>query len=456
MKKSSIILPALALAAGVSAQTPADSSTSTSTSGPTVKADPSGLLLRSSDSAYSIRFRGVVRSAATWDLNDPEGKTIDQFQNQTVRLGFEGALARIVNYKIQADFSQGSVALQDAYTEIRFDDAFKVLFGKFQVPLGWERYIAPGDLDFYNRALPSDIAPNRDVGVQVSGDLFGKRLQYALAAVNGGADGSNINGDVNGDKDGYARIWTSPGKGSGIKWLEGLGFGVAGSFGNHDITLASYKSAEGQSNVVSTPFFSWLAADSSRGEGWRIAPQASWTAGPFWIWGEWIRSVEQVYKGSTTTAASYVTDSVGTGSSDKGELFGHLKAASTTASQPGKDLGVTAWQAGASWVVTGEDASEQGVTPRHPTRISGLSVDDAAFPLYADTGSSARAALAWAVAANWHLIKGTRLQVSYERTSFEGGATYVAGYNASTKSNVLALRDRKAENQLAVVASTSF
>lgn len=433
-----------------------------------VQANASGLLFRSADTAWSIRFRGVIRGAGVWDLNDETNKTVDQFQNNTVRLGFEGALAKRIEYRIQADFSKGAVGLQDAYTDLRLKRWAVVRVGKFQVPLGWERYQSPGDLHFLDRALPSSIAPNRDVGVQVSGDLLGGKLQYAVAGVNGGTDASNINGDVNDDKDAYLRLWATPAKGGANPWLAGLGAGVAGSYGHHTVSLPSYKSSFG------TTYFAWLPADSAAGKAWRIAPQASWTAGPFWIWGEWIRSQEAVRKGATYTAGSATVDSIGTGTTNKGTVYWKGKAAKATDPVDRVDVATTAWQAGISWVVTGEDASEKGVKPRHPFdgsenggfgalevagRISGLSIGDEAFPVLADTAKSASAALAWAFSANWHIVKGTRVQIAYERTIYDGGDTrfdHVHVDSKGKKTDVYAVRDRKPENILSVIASTAF
>lgn len=425
---------------------------------PVVQANASGLLFRAPDTTWSIRFRGVVRAAGAWDLNDETHKTTDQVQNQTVRLGIEGAASRKIEYRIQADFSKGSVGLQDAYSDIKFADWARLRIGKFQVPLGWERYLSPGDLDFQDRALPSSLAPNRDVGAQVSGDLLGGRLQYAIAGVNGGADGSNINADVNDDKDGYARLWVLPAKGTGLTWFEGLGLGVGGSYGYHDNLPVNYRTTGGQT------FFTWNAADSVKGKGWRIAPQASWTAGPYWIWGEWIRSVEDIRISAVTATTA---DSIGKGTANKGVQYRYTTKAATPVG-PTTEIGVNAWQAGLSWVVTGEDASEKGVKPRHPFdgsenggwgaleisgRVSGLAVDDEAFPLLADTLKSAKSALSWAASANWHLVKGTRLQVSYERTVFDGGSEKSVVVN---NKSVKQVRDRKPEGQLFVVASTSF
>jgi len=422
---------------------------------PKVQADAGGFWIRSADSAWQFRPRALVRLGANWDLNDENDKTTDQFQAQTVRLGFDATLAKFVEAKVLLDISKGNgAALQDGYLDVKLESWLRGRVGKFQVPLGWERNISPADLAFYDRALPSQIAPNRDIGAQAWGQIAGGVAEYAVGLFNGGADGSNIDKDVNDDKDLYARVWLQPARKSGNEWFEGLGLGVGGSYGFHTASLTSgYKTTSGST------FFTWNAADTSNGQAWRIAPQLAWTAGSFSLFGEWIRSVENIRRGVAATA----TDSVGTGSANKGVVY---RVTKTTAGLPELELAATAWQAGASWVITGEDAAfAGGVKPRHPfgkdgglgafeiaARISQLSVDDDAFQKgYADSLKSARSALAWGVSLNWHLIKGTRVQVGFERTDFEQGAAY-----NDAKGKATIQRDRKSENQLFVISSTNF
>ena len=85
-------------------------------------------------------------------------------------------------------------------------------------------------------------------------------------------------------------------------------------------------------------------------------------------------------------------------------------------------------------------------------RVSQLTADDDAFHAasYADSTKSAREALSYGAAVNWHLAKGTRVQVGYERTQFEDGAV------VDPAAKVKVVRDRKSENQLFAIASTSF
>lgn len=417
---------------------------------PKIQADAGGIWIRSADSSYGFRPRGIVRVGANWDLDDRNDATTDIFQLQTARLGFDVVLARIVEGKILLDISKGSsAALQDGYFDLKLAPWAVVRGGKFQVPLGWERFVSPSDLLFYDRALPSQIAPNRDVGVQLSGKLGKGVFEYAAGVFDGGTDGSNIDKDVNDDKDLYARVVLSPAKTSGEAWFEGLSLGLSASGGYHSNAAPSpYKTISGNT------FFSWNATDSLRGTGWRIAPQIAWTASSFALWGEWIHSRESVYRGASTTT----TDSV----APSGQVYRKSKQGATYLAP--KDLGNSAWQAGLSWVVTGEDASFSGVEPRHPfgrdgwgalelaARVSQLLVDEDAFhgAGYADSTKSAKEALSFGASVNWHLVKGTRLQLGYERTQFDEGAA------VDPAAKVKVVRDRKPENQLFAIASTSF
>jgi phosphate-selective porin OprO/OprP len=92
----------------------------------------------------------------------------------------------------------------------------------------------------------------------------------------------------------------------------------------------------------------------------------------------------------------------------------------------------------ASWVLTGEDASFSGVTPKRPFdpregkwgaiqlvgRYAELDVDNDAFSGFANPDASASAAQAWSVGLNWYLNRNIRANANYSRTVFtDGGAS---------------------------------
>jgi len=95
-----------------------------------------------------------------------------------------------------------------------------------------------------------------------------------------------------------------------------------------------------------------------------------------------------------------------------------------------------AWQLAGSWFPTGERTSFKGITPRRnfdvtaksggafelTARYGVITIDDAAFPTYANPAGAARRANAWAAGVNWHLARDIKFVVNYERTTFTSGA----------------------------------
>jgi phosphate-selective porin OprO and OprP len=233
--------------------------------------------------------------------------------------------------------------------------------------------------------------PNRDVGLQIFGDLAGGRLSYAVGVFNGVADLGNGDGDVTNDKDFEARLFAKVG---------GLGVGFAAGTGSEHGTVAasalpSYVSP-GQQTL-----FRYRDSTVANGRRVRVAPQAYWYAGPFGVLGEYVVSGQDVTR---TTSSIRVTN--------------------------------RAWQVAASWFVTGEKASFTTVAPQRPfdpqkknwgalelgARYGELHPDEDAFPTFTVVGNSVTSAKAWGAGITWHLAPGVRFAVNYERTHFTAGA----------------------------------
>jgi phosphate-selective porin OprO/OprP len=95
-------------------------------------------------------------------------------------------------------------------------------------------------------------------------------------------------------------------------------------------------------------------------------------------------------------------------------------------------LSAHAWQAIASWVLTGGEASYTGVVPAAPfrprpghfgavelaLRLDGLRVDSAAFPRFSDPSLSAPSAHSLTGGLNWYATTHLRILVNYEVTAF--------------------------------------
>jgi phosphate-selective porin OprO and OprP len=74
-------------------------------------------------------------------------------------------------------------------------------------------------------------------------------------------------------------------------------------------------------------------------------------------------------------------------------------------------------------------------------RYGQITLDEAAFPVYATPTASAQKAKAWGAGVNWHFSRAVKVAVNYERTTFTGGA---------------ATGDREPENALITRFQTSF
>ena len=286
-----------------------------------------------------------------------------------------------------------------------FANAFQVRAGKFKPPVGLERLMSATAISFTERALPTSLVPNRDLGIQISGTVLRGGVSYAGGVFNGVDDGALADTDPNNDKEFDARIMVQPFT-STLGVLRGLSVGVAGTRGTQRGTVTA-PGLPGYRSPGQNSFFTYRSnaqatgTTIANGTRQRIMPQASYYLGAFGAIGEYAISRNDVLL-STTSA----------------------------------QLEHRAWQATAGLVLTGEDASAAGVKPNavfDPAnktwgalelvgRVHALEIDKDAFPTFADPARSASAANAWAVGLNWYLNSNVKLVLDYEQTRFTGGA----------------------------------
>src|SRR5690606_32569033 len=156
-----------------------------------------------------------------------------------------------------------------------------------------ERQHSAASLLFVERALPTGVAPNRDVGIQVLGDLAAGRVSYVAGILNGSRDGSSSDTDTADGKDLVGRITVEP--------VDGLSLALGGSTGEQDGTGAvpSYRTA-----TVRQTFFSYDAV-AANGRRTRLSPSASYYRGPLGAFTEYVRSDLAVERASARTDISH-------------------------------------------------------------------------------------------------------------------------------------------------------
>lgn len=353
----------------------------------------------SADSNFVMNIRGYMQLDSRAFIQNAQPGT-DGFILRRVHPIISGTVFHDFDYQFMAEFGGSAPSIYDAYINYHPMPELQLQAGRFKMPVGLEWLQSAVNLSFNERSLANDLVPLRDLGAELHGDLLEGRMNYAVGIFNSDVDGANAaNSDLDNNMEFAGRIFLQPMKNSGIAPLEGLGFGVSGTYGNEygSSALTSGYVTEGQQK-----FFSYTNGVAANGAHWRISPQGYYYWGPFSLLGEYVISDQQVSKGAASA-----------------------------------ELRNTAWEVSAGWVLTGEDASYNGVTPKHPfnphdggwgawqivARIEGFDVDDAAFPIYANPNTSATAARAWAVGLNWWLNKNVRFMTSFSRTTFSGGAT---------------------------------
>lgn len=366
-----------------------------------------GFSLSSADKSVQLKFRALVQGDARFFLNDDDKRLNDTFLLRRVRPTLEGSLGPHVGFRVTPDFAGSQSVLFDAYGDLKLSPLANFRVGKSKPPVGLERLQSASDTAFIERGLPTQLVPTRDVGVSYFGSIGTGVVEYSLGVYNGVVDGGNADSDTNDDKDFVGRLYLTPFKNSDIEALQGLSFGVAGSFGDQSGATNAPGLPSFRSNGQQT-FFSYRTSTNAAqtaiadGERTRIAPQLYYAVGPVGVLGEYTISEQEVANGK---------------GSDK--------------------LQNDSWGVTLSYVLTGENASFKGVQPLIPLdlskgqwgavelvgRIGELNVDDDAFAKgYADPARSAKQASNWGAGVNWYLTRNAKLSLNYEKTEFDGGA----------------------------------
>ncbi len=363
---------------------------------PVVTAGRDGFGLRSADSAFRVSFGAYVQSDGRFYLNTT-GTPTSTFLLRRVRPSIQGTIYKNIDFRLMPDFGGGSATVVDAYVELRQFKRAALRAGKFKPPVGLEQLQGDQDTVFVERGLPTNLVPNRDIGVQLSGDFVTSRLNYAVGVFNGAPDGTSSDGDTNSRKDFAARLFATPFQplraGNPLK---GLGFGIATSIGRQTGSLPGFKTP-GQAQ-----FFTYSSGVTAAGARTRYSPQAYYYYGPLGVVFEFVRSAQKVARAGAVT-----------------------------------QVGNKAWQVAGSYFLTGEAKGFKSTPPLQDfdpakggwgafeliARVERLAVDPAVYALgLADRTASARSANGLTGGVNWYLNRNVKLTVNYSNTRFTGGS----------------------------------
>jgi phosphate-selective porin OprO/OprP len=355
-----------------------------------------GVTIETEGGDNRFQFGALLQADGRFDLQDPGHAVTDTFVMRRVRPIIQGRIARYFDFRVVPDFGNGNVVLFDASFDTRFSSATRVRVGKDKTPIGLEQLQPDFALMFTERALATNLVPNRDVGVQLLGDVRSGVLSYAAGVFNGVPDASNGDIDTNDGKDFVGRVAIRPFQGSSARAaLRQAGLAFAGSDGDQSGALPVFRTSAQQ--VI----YSYSAASTADGRRTRISPGAFIYYKRFGGFGEYVWSSQHV---RNATRSDELTNE--------------------------------AYEITASLVLTGENATDRGVTPHErfdpnhhhwgafqlAARFSSLAIDPDAIALgfaAATANSHARAA---GVGLNWYLTTFVKYMLDYERTAMTGGA----------------------------------
>src|SRR2546430_14539910 len=201
---------------------------------PKISVGEKGFSFGSADGNFAINLRGVLQLDSRTFFKDGGIKGNDGFLLRRARPILSGTVFRDFDFLFVPDFGGTSgTVIQDAYLNYRYLPELQFQFGKFKSPVGLEQLQSDPDTAFNERALPTDLVPNRDIGAELHGVLFDGRASYAAGIFNGLGDARNSNNaDFEDDKEFAGRLFLQPLKKSGAPVVQGLAFGVGGSYGN--------------------------------------------------------------------------------------------------------------------------------------------------------------------------------------------------------------------------------
>ncbi len=409
---------------------------------PKLSIDDKGFAITLPDKSFALRIRGLVQGDGRFFLDNDALAANDTFLVRKFRPSLEGTLFSIVDFRLLPEFA-GTVQVLDGYVDLHPWNWLRLRVGKYKAPIGLERLQGDPDRAFLEQTLVQNLSSQRDVGLQLWGDVAGGIVHYVIGAFNGAPDGTGADTDLNHAKDFQGRLFFHPLRTEALGNYGNLGIGVSAGTGHRKgrLPTSTAAAATGLSpfrTAGQNTFFSYLApATDTTGatttftnqRSTRVNPQLYYYQRWFGLLAEYLWLKQGVQKGNTTTVLT------------------HQAAAATLS------------------VTLGGTEGYDGATPDHvfdtkkghwgalqiAARWNWLKADNDTFPVYANPVASARSAQGFGGAVTWVPRRSLHYTVSFEQTRFKGG-----GGTAATATAPANVTDRLTENVVIGRAQLNF
>ncbi|MDG3007432.1 OprO/OprP family phosphate-selective porin [Paludisphaera mucosa] len=138
------------------------------------------------DDEFTFGIRGMTQVDARIYQQPNQNPVSSGLYNPRSRIYFFGNFTRPIQYEFSFQNTFDSVGLLDAYLNFNYDSRFQVRVGRYKTPFSYEWYrihvwhlLAPERSLFAN-----NYEGNRRFGLMGTGDLFERRIEYAVGTFN--------------------------------------------------------------------------------------------------------------------------------------------------------------------------------------------------------------------------------------------------------------------------------
>ncbi len=392
---------------------------------PKVSVDDKGFALKLPDNSFVLKIRGLVQADGRFFLDNPVLEANDTFLVRKFRPTLDGTVFGVVDFRLTPEFAGAVPQILDGWVDLHFWDWLRLRAGKMKAPIGLERLQGDADRVFLEQSLISNLSSQRDVGVQLWGDIAGGLVHYVAGIFNGSPDNVGADTDINHAKDFVGRLFVHPFRTEALKDFGNLGVGVSVQTGNRKgrlpVAVAGlpipYTPAQTWLSPFRTPgqstFFQYLAPVTdttgalttfTHERSTRVNPQLYYYYESIGLLTEYLWLKQGVQKGNTTAELTQQAAAVTASYTINGR-----ENYDGTTPLVGFDREKGAW--GALVIAA---------------RWSWLGLDEATFPTYANPVTSAREAQSFGAAVTWVPRRSARFSVAWDHTRFEGGAGIAA------------------------------
>ena len=400
--------------------------------------DRAGFLFETEDSEVQLKVRGLLQADTRIYEQSDQDPVSGGFYIPRMRVYFSGRLTKPWQYELSLQRGYNELNLLNAYLNYKMiDDRVQLRVGRYKTPFTYEFYrIGVQNLAQPERSLFNvNFQGNRQIGAMAWGELFGRRLEYAVGAFDGPRNSFQ---DFNNTPDVVAFLNAKPFDLRVGSPLRDLNFGGSVDYGDQDNptrprslrtsqqTSTAPVGSNTPADVASVPFLEFH--DNVRESGIRAL---------------WEMHLDYFYKSLSLLAA---WDSGFSDYSRDGSVARRAR------------IPIDGWHVQAAYLLTGETVTERSlIDPLHPfdlrpghfglgaielaARYSALDLGDRVFTAgLADPNLWTDRVQMTDIGFNWYPNKFIKIYFDWEHASFADPVFYAPGPRLQKTSDLFWMR----------------